>query len=231
MPADAQRVVRTVYLLLGRSSQQELPAQDVQAARIESGMEVLRAIASNAKGGYFQSLAAPVGVPHDSFLPAHDGEPGIPRIVPFEGADAREGLWADPDDIDSWRNDSPTAPIYTGAGDGLAVAHDQPDSDGRPSPVTPRYSLVGGRLKFTGLSAEVPLVQLTRAMADEEVPEAFEPTVIKLTVGRLVKPGDAMFAFAAQMRAEGLQDLVDIKGGAVQVAPVPDVAVAQREVI
>ena len=38
-------------------------------------------------------------------------------------------------------------------------------------------------------SAEVPMVQLTREKADEQVPEVYEPTLVKLTVAGVLRGG------------------------------------------
>lgn len=94
-------------------------------ARKESSLEVLEAISKNPQHGYFGELSSLVDVLHNSFLPAHDGEIGIPQIVPFEGATARDAIKADPDEIDSFRNNPAS---YTGAHTGIPVPHDQPDA-------------------------------------------------------------------------------------------------------
>lgn len=199
----------------------------ITKARIDSGMEILRAIASNPANSYFGSLATLVTVTHNSFLPAYDGEPGIPLIVPFSGAQAMEGIPATPDEIDSYRTD-PTSSVYTGAYSGVRVAHDAADSSGQPSPISRRYSLVGGRFKFTGYSAQIPLIQLTRSMADTGVPENYEPTLVKLSIPKLVKEGDNLALIAPTYLQLGMQDLVAIKSGQWEVPPVPQIEFAQK---
>ena len=95
MAADPIRIVAQVYSILGRPSQQKLPINDVHAARVAAGMEILRAIASNPQNGYHGSLCALVTVAHNAFLPAHDGEPGIPVITPFTAGAVMDGLVRD----------------------------------------------------------------------------------------------------------------------------------------
>lgn len=199
----------------------------VTAARIQSGMEILRAVACNMKNGYWGSFAVPVTVAHNAFLPAHDGEPGIPIIVPYAGATSREGEPASPSQIDSWRSD-PATSIYTGGYDGVKVAHDAVGGDGLMSPISARYSLINKRLKFTGYTAQVPLVQLTRSMADTGVPENYEPALVKLSIPKMIKPGDNLYTIAQQIGQLGQKDLADIIRGAMDVPPLPMVEVAQK---
>lgn len=99
---------------------------EIANARQQAALEVLSAISTNPTHGYYGDLSSLINVAHNSFLPAHDGEIGTPKIVPFEGAAEREGIPADPDEIDSYRN-NPGA--YTGALDGIVVPHDQPSAN------------------------------------------------------------------------------------------------------
>lgn len=199
----------------------------INAARIQSGTEILRAIASNPKNGFHGSLCALVTVTHNQFLPAHDGEPGIPQIVPFVTADAIAGEPAFPGEIDSWRTAAGAA-LYTAGGDGVSVLHNAADGSARMSPVSARYAMDKGLFKFTGYSAQVPLIQLTRQMADEAVPDSYEPTIVKLSIPKLMKPGDAVWQIAMGYGNLGLQDIGEIKSGAMVVSPVPDVEAAQK---
>lgn len=234
--ADATRVTNHIIDILnatqagwgGAINDGRRSADAIAQARIESGMEILRAIAGNAKHGDWGSLATLVSVNHNQFLPAHDGEPGIPVITAFNGGPALDGIPADPDEIDSYRLDPVASSIFTGGSDGVRVAHDVAGSDGLPSPIACRYSIVNGRFKFTGYSATVPLIQLTRSMADTGVPENYEPTIVKLSIPKLVKEGDNLSAYAAAYSQAGQQDLIEIAGGARSVNPVPDVVVAQK---
>lgn len=202
-------------------------ANEIHAARIQSGTEILRAIASNPQNGFHGSLGALVAVNHNQFLPAHDGEPGIPQIVPFPTADAVAGEPASPSEIDSWRTAAGAA-LYTASGDGVTVLHDAADGSGRMSPVSARYAIDKGIFKFTGLSAQLPLIQLTRSMADSGVPDSYEPTIVKLSIPKLMKPGDAVWQIAMGYGNLGLQDISEIKNGAMVVNAVPDIEAAQK---
>jgi hypothetical protein len=219
--ADKDRVHAAVYALLGRPDQSVLPYNDVYAARIDAGMMILRAIASNPQHGEFGALATMVGVSHLSFLPSHSGKPGIPQIVPFAGGNARAGTPAKPDEIDSYR-ESPE--LYSGSVDGVVVAHDAKDVDNKMSPMSCKYSIVDEQLRFTGVSAEVPLIQLTRSMADNSVPIQYEPTLVKLIPFAVVTPKSEYFKLATALAADGKQDLLEISTGAMSVRAVRAVA-------
>lgn len=202
----------------------------IRNARIQSGLEVLRAVASNPKNGHHSGLIELVTVESGSQLPDFEGEAGIPLIVPFEGSTAREGYPADPDEIDSWRSDSA---IYSGATDGQFVAHNEANSSGRMSPVSCRYSILNGRIKFTGFSCQIPLCIVTADKADTKIPLSLGPAVVKLSIPKLVKPGDNLYLIASAYGQLGQGDLIEIRGGKMQMKPVPspDVVTAQKQSI
>ncbi len=224
--ADPNRVIAKVYATINRPSQEVLPVEDVQAFRVDAGMEILRSISRSPQNGHFGELATLVGVAHNSFLPGHEGELGIPFIVPYAGADAREGIPSSPDEIDAYRL-NPSS--FTGAVDGIVVAHDQQGADGKMSPLACRYSFANQRFKFTGVSAQIPMIQPTRSMADTSIPENYEPTLVKLIIPRAVKPGTPFFQAAQMFRADGLQDLVAIEKGELVVKPLRSVPKIEEE--
>lgn len=295
-------------------------AAEIANARQQSCLEVLGAITTNPEHGYFGDLAALVTVAHNSFVPAHDGEIGTPKIVPFLGAAQRDGIPSDPDEIDSYRNDPAS---YTGAVDGIVTAHDQPTATrtegailtteinqagagyeggdtgtiaagdglatyevltvdaggevltyrlnlrgsnydvaeavatitggaqagagagftldiltigtsgtGRQSPLSCRFSIMSAYFKFTGLTAQIPMIIITTAMRDGKVPLRLGPAVVKRAIPKLVKPGDALYLIAGEFARDGKQDLVEIAGGAMSVRPVkavPDIVAALKQ--
>lgn len=213
----------------GAITKQIFSADFVTKMRRQAAGEVLGAIAKSARE-YFGELCALFTVEHDAFMPGHDGEPGIPRIVPFAGADAREGIPADPDEIDSWRTNPAS---YTGTGTGIVHAHNLAIG-GKRSPLSCRYSMVMGRFKFTGYSAKIPLMVITTAMIDDQIPLRLSSTVVKLTIPKLVKPGTSLWQFARADASDGRDDLVSIQEGAMTVKPpraVADIATAQKQFI
>lgn len=229
--ADKNRVVAKVFALLNRPSLQVLPYQDVHAVRIDAGMEVLKAIADNPQNGYFGPLSSLVTIAHQGFLPAHDGKPGIPLIVPYNGADAIAGKPATPEQIDQWRTDVAAAQLIQTATDGDPVPHDQSDAQGFASPVAGFYSMTNGVFRYTGYSAQVPLVQLTRSMADSAVPEVYEPTLVKLAAARSIVRNSKNPETMATIRGYGTlaaADLAMIRQGKEPEPVIPDVEAAQK---
>lgn len=296
-------------------------ANAIENARRQAALEVLGAISGNPQHGYYGELSSLVTVAHNSFLPAHDGEIGVPRIVPFAGAAARDGIKADGDEIDSYRL-SPES--YTGALDGIVIPHDQPNANrvegailthslftggigyavgdtgtvnagdglasyevlsvvpitgavatyslinrgsgydvanaidtifggvqpgagigfavniltigatgtGKHSPISCRFSIVASYFKFTGLSAQIPMMVISETMRDTKIPLRLGPTVVKRALPKLVKPGDAVYLIAGAYGQDGKQDLVEIAGGAMSVRPVkavPDIVQALKQ--
>lgn len=209
-------------------------ADAIEEARRQATSEVFSAIAYNRKHGAYPTIATmvdvtPVPPATVVLLPPHDGEPGLPVITAFENGPARTGLEAKPEQIDSWRS-NPSS--YTGFNDGKVVAHDQPTADGKPSPLAYRWSLEGSYFKFTGKSATIPLVVITDALLDGVVLRSLAPAIVKLAMPKLVKPGSPIFTIARQDAADGRQDLMDIRQGAMAVRPLsgfPDVSQAQRQ--
>lgn len=209
-------------------------AEAITEARRQATSEVFSAIAYNRKHGAYPTIATMVAVTYADpdvqvELPPHEGEPGLPVITAFEGGPARIGLERKPEQIDSMRA-NPAA--YTGFNDGKVVAHDQPTADGKPSPLAYRWSLEGSYFKFTGTSATIPLVVITDELLDGEVLRSLAPAIVKLAMPKLVKPGSPIFTIARQDAADGRQDLIDIRQGAMAVRPLsgfPDVSQAQRQ--
>jgi len=202
-------------------------ASEISEARRAAATEVLRAIASYAAGPFYGEYVTYVPVEHNALLPAHEGDPGIPKIVPFPEADARDGDPAAVDQIDSFRV-SPE--LFTGQNDGIPVPHNEADSEGRMSPLACRFNITANRLKFTGHSCEVPLFpQIDEDMTDNKIPLSLGPAVHKRAIPLLLKEGDNLSAIAREFGADGKQDLVEIAGGAMRVRPVRTVADVMKE--
>lgn len=198
-------------------------------ARKEACLEVLRAIAGNPKHGYWGELRTLVAhayaVGENSVaVAAHDGEIGIPKIVPFAGATPRDGISADPDEIDAYRLETADNPRFTGSSTGVGIPHDQADDNGIMSPLACRFSLVAGDFKFTGLSAQIPMIIIDETMRDERIPFDLWPTVVKRAIPKLVKPGGPVAQIANAFGQDGKQDLVEINGGQMVARPVRAVA-------
>jgi hypothetical protein len=237
MPPSATtlRLVRLVYVVLGRPSQQKLPYKDVEALLGTASKEVIKAVASDPNNSYFSSLATLVTVSNGDMLPQYEGQPGVPLIVPYPGAEARSGIPADPDEIDSYRHDIVTGPgykaLYSGSVDAKAVAYNAQTKGGRVSPTACRYSIVNGQIKFTGDTCQIPLVQVdisNAAGAVDQVPSAYEPTTLRLAIGWLGQPWDKFYPICLRMALEARNDLAAIRAGARAVPPLSPTMMAQK---
>ena len=184
----------------------------ITQARLKATTDVIRAIARNPSNGYWGAIALPVNVLHNQLLPEHEGEIGIPEIVPFTNAQPRAGVPADPDDIDSYRNDF--LGLYTRAF-GVSTAHNMADVAGMPSRVSGYYSIVANRIKFTGATCKIPMIQLTDSTLNSKLPYAYVPTVAKLAPMYALKEGDNIMSMVQMLYADGKQDLQMIMQGAM----------------
>lgn len=199
-------------------------AGGIAAARVAAGKAVLRAIFSNPQGEYFGGFISLVEFDpaDDNFITETSTVVGIPVIQPFPDAPRRQGIPADVDEIDSFIN-SPE--LYTGAVDGAPVPHDEPDADGKMSPIACRYNITNRRLTFTGYKAYVPLLpEITDTLARTSIPQGVSPAVVKLAIPLCVKEGDNLALISREYAADGKQDLVEIAGGAIRVRPVRTVS-------
>lgn len=196
-------------------------------SRIYGTLEVVKAIARNPQHGLWGALAEYIDVEHNDLLPAHLGAHGIPQITLACGcSEERIGVEADPDEIDSYRNDS--LGLHTRIC-GETVAHDCADSNGMPSPVAGYYSIVNGQLKFTGSSAEVPMIRFDEARAATHTPVIYLSTIVKLAPLFNLKEGDNLLGLAQILVSVGRDDLTAIEKGVLSVSPVSDVMDIQKE--
>lgn len=203
-------------------------AAAIALARHQTCLEILRAISGNTNHPTWGDLAQYLDVVSGAFLPAHDGEVGIPIIVPYFGATPRKGMPATPDQIDSWRAETAANPIYTGGIDGVGVPHNSQDAQGRMSALACRYAIVNKVFDFTGYGAQIPMIIITDVMADTKIPIALAPAVTKCAIPKLVKPGDNVYQIADKYGSLGQKDLAEIAAGAVKVSPVPTIAQVQK---
>ena len=211
-------------------------AEAVSKSRILATMEICRAIAKNPQHGLWGVFARPVEIEHNSFLPAHEGAHGVPVIVlANSGGYERTGLPADPDEIDSYREDDIRQFSKT--------PHDRLDGNDLPSELSGYYSIINNLLKFTGKYCSVPMIRLPGySAADDETPSdqntywnehtpVFSiPTIIKLAPFYNLKEGDNLMGLAQTMYLEGQKDLRAIEGGAMTVSPVAPIAEIQKEI-
>ena len=161
----------------------------ITSARRRATEELIKAIAENRQHSYWGVLASDVTVAHDAYLPEHIGKHGIPLIIQASGTPRQLGMEADADDIDSWRND--TLGLFTRF-NGETVPHNDKDSNNQPSPISGYYAIINKKLKFTGYSCVIPMIQLPadNTWYDTHTPSEYISTVIKLALFYCFKEGD-----------------------------------------
>lgn len=159
-----------------------------------------------------------VEVAHGTALPAHYGAHGVPRITPYDGAEAKfikEGVRKSVEEIASYRENPEvlaTAKLYSD------FDHDQSGDGGFPSPLAGFYSVVENVFYFTGVSAVVPLAQILDG--DEDlIPAEVEPAICFLALGKLAKDGTISEKFA-EWNALGIAELNLIRNGS---SPAPSI--------
>jgi hypothetical protein len=201
-------------------------AEVITKSRVYGTIEVIKAIAANPQHGYWSALAEYVDVDHNELLPAHLGAHGIPQIVCAPSLEEVDGIPSDPDEIDSYRND--ILGLHTRLC-GETVAHNALDTNNMPSPVSGRYSIVNGRLKFTGDECSVPMIRFDEARCAAFTPVPFIGTIVKLAPLWNLKEGDNLMGIAQTLVSAGRDDLMSIEKGAMSVSPVSDVMEIQKE--
>lgn len=194
----------------------------ITKSRLYGTIEVIKAIAKNPQHGYWGALASQVEVEHDSFIKGFTGSVGIPQIQPFTGAKFQTGMKADPDEIDSYRNDE--------IGQFSKTPHNQKDANDMPSPVALYYSIVNSQVKFTGKVCTVPMIRLRDVNYDTKLPFELIPTVLKLAVFYCLKEGDNLGQIAQPFYQMGMADLKEIESGRMSTPALADIAEIQKEI-
>lgn len=143
-----------------------------------------------------------------------------PNALDIIDADYMAGMEADPDEIDSYRNDR----------NGLfGTRHDSYDENGIRSELSGYWSIVNKQLKFTGYECKVPLIQFYEADCVTRTPYAYLSTIVKLSPLWNLKEGDNLVGIAQTLVNAGMDDLKQIAAGAMTVTPVSDIMPVQSE--
>lgn len=195
-------------------------------ARRMASHRVIDAVASNLAHPYWGELKTDVALTHLQIIPACYGEIGIPLIVPFPTGTAKSGIPKKPDEIEAAReNNLGTLTDFFGEEEGDLQLHNEAES-GFMAPMACWYSTTNGIFRFTGVSAVVPMVKAGTTdterdtIADDKIPVTLSATVVRLSVGMLIKEGDNLLNLSGVYAQQGEADLIAIKGGAITVAPI-----------
>ena len=180
----------------------------------EGAMMIAQAIVSNPKHVHRNLFMSPTAtaLTHGAELPDMAGPLDIVEIKRHSAGDFRPGQLRDVQEIDSIRND--TLYIYDG------VSHTNAHS--RNSGF---YATANGRFYFTGYSAQAYFPVISRTTVTTLIPDEYEPTWVKLSVGLSIKEGDNLESIAQFYMNLGLADLGAIASmGVVQSLPTAEQA-------
>jgi len=168
----------------------------------EAGFKVLQMLAETPNE-YRRNFLVPLDpAPYMDLLPDHQGQPLYVDISPYSGADFQPGEPKNYQQIVSYR-DNPSKVYDT-------FNHDQ-----RGSALSGFYDIWEQRFYFTGAAAKVGLAQVTRADVATKVPEIFENTWIRLSVGEAAKSGTGQYdmGVVSLYGQKGEADLAEFKTG------------------
>lgn len=186
---------------------------EIDKAILAADARVCSAICESSSNGYRPLFMAEVVVTHGAELAEGIGPIGRPLIQPYMSAAYVRGVPKSADDIDSYRlntNDLYDSIDHDQSGSSLAGYYD--------------FDPVSRVFSFTGLAAKVSLAVFTRTGACQS-PEVYEDTVFGLALMSLPKEGDSA-PFVNLIGQQALQQLREIKAGAMEVQPidVPELA-------
>jgi len=201
----------------------------VDSAATIASREVIEAVASNISHPYWVQLRDLATHQNKSVITIHYGEIGIPLIKPT--ASSQKYLTGIPKSVDEiegilYGPETEPSDFY---GFPRSVGGQTYDANltanGRNRPHLLWYSTTDGEIQFTGASCKIPMIVKPEDPTDEaefvreHVPINLIWTVVKRAVPQLVKEGDNLFQLSAWLNQQGMADLIEIKGGALKVAP------------
>jgi len=167
-------------------------------------------------------------------LPFHHGSTSIPDIKPYFGSVYLiRGVRKSYAQIEAYRQNinfvySPINHNAAGPAQVPAPTSGDPNTTLTFSPLAGFYDIVNGIFYFTGYEAYMKLAKFTRTDVLAKLPEAIEPTIIKLSLGMSAKDGDSSDGVFANWTQLGTNDLTQLKSGATVFSPV-DNAIQMRD--
>lgn len=193
-------------------------ATAISEAVREGALMIARTICSNPnhvhRGLYVSGT--PTVLTHGGELPDMAGEGDLVEIQPVSGGDFIVGTPVDAQKIDSFRANVST--LYS------SVAHTTANS-----PLAGYYNVSQGRIRFTGYAAQMYHPLISRSTASGLVPDEYEDTWVKLSVGLTIKEGDNLLPIASLYYQWGMSDLSLIASmGTVPPVPPPERAMEAR---
>lgn len=187
---------------------------------LQAALKTAQAICESDSHPFRVDFLDDIALQHGEAVPFHYGDTSIPVITPFSGASfTLKGVRKAFDRIESYRINKNS--VYSD------VNHDTAGDGSTASPLAGFYDVVNGIFYFTGYSAVMKLAEFDRDDVILKLPDAVEPSVIKLACGMSAKEGDTSDGLFQSWLAQGMNDLAEIKAGATAFQPVDD-AIAVR---
>lgn len=186
---------------------------EIDTAIIYAKLDVMRAICETDGHPSRSPFVSDTPVNHAEQLPMHYGSPGVPLITPFDGAEyVLPGTRKSYEQIISYRNNENAGGLGGIYGE---FAHDVSIDGGGASKLAGYFAIVENVFYFTGFSAKLPLADFEENDG-QDIPDAFEPSIVRLSLGNLAKDGtiSEKYAFYAE---QGLRDLASIRTGEISV--------------
>lgn len=186
---------------------------EIDTAIIYAQLDIMRTICETDGHPSRSAFVSDTPVNHAEQLPHHYGSPGVPLIIPFDGAEyVLPGTRKSYEQIISYRNNENARGLGGIYGD---FAHDVAMDGGGASKLAGFFAIVENTFYFTGFSATLPLADFEENDG-QDISDAFEPAIVRLALGNLAKDGtiSEKYAFYAE---QGLRDLAGIRTGAISV--------------
>ncbi len=187
---------------------------EIEATCINAAMMVGRAICESDSSPFRSEFLVETTLSHGEVIPFHYGDTTVPTITPYAGAtyDVR-GVRKSLDRIEAYRTNKNS--VYS------SVAHNAA-SNGSAADTAGYYDIVNGIFYFTGEDATMLLATFDRTNVVSKLPDALEPTIVKLACSMSKKEGDSSDGIFASWTAEGMADLTAIQAGATAFSPLDD---------
>jgi hypothetical protein len=187
---------------------------------LQAAIKTAQAICESDSHPFRIDFLDDIALAHGEPVPFHYGDTSVPSITPFAGATfTMRGVRKAFDRIESYRLNRNGA--YS------SVNHNAAGTGNTASPLAGFYDIVNGVFYFTGHQATMKLADFDRDDVIEKLPDAVEPTVIKLACGMSAKEGDTSDGLFQLWLSHGMNDLSELKTGATAFQPI-DEAIAAR---
>lgn len=189
---------------------------------LQAAMKTAQAICESDSHPFRVDFLDDIALMHGDPVPFHYGDTSVPIITPFSGAAfTLKGVRKAYDRIESYRLNRNK--VYS------PTDHNAAGTGNTASPLAGFYDIVNGIFYFTGYSATMKLADFDRDDVIEKLPDAVEPTIVRLACGMSAKEGDTSDGLFQSWLNLGMNDLAAIRGGATAFQPIDDAIQARGD--